>query len=158
VLIAVATGLLSGCFVYQSTDPGALKPNQPIRVLVTNDEGVRLAKEFGFGAPVLEGELASLSNDSLGLAVWVGKEYNATDFANARQTIPLVRQDIIAVQLKQFSPKRTVLFAAGVVAFTSLLLNRVGVIDLPFGEEGTGTPPPDPDSFRAFSPGGCRRC
>jgi hypothetical protein len=150
IVLLVAFGLLpTGCFVYQQTDPSAVKPNQPIRVVVTNDEGLRLAREFGYGAPVLEGAFASLSRDSLQVAVWVGKEFRATDFANARQTIPVVRQDILNVQLKRFSPKRTVLFAAGVAAVATIVLNRVGVIDLPWDEGSTSTPPPEPD-FRAY--------
>jgi hypothetical protein len=147
VLIAV---LQSGCFVYQQTDPGEVKLNQPIRVVVKNEEGLRLAREFGYGAPVLEGALAALSPDSLQLAVWVGKEFRATDFALARQTIPVVRADIVNVQLKRFSPKRTILFAAGVAAVSTILLNRVGVIDLPWDEGSTETPPPERDPLRYF--------
>ena len=106
VLIAV---LQSGCFVYQQTDPGEVKLNQPIRVVVKNEEGLRLAREFGYGAPVLEGALAALSPDSLQLAVWVGKEFRATDFALARQTIPVVRADIVNVQLGVLSADSTTL-------------------------------------------------
>src|SRR5262245_12220383 len=108
-VVLIASLLSAGCFVYQSADPDAIRPNQPIRVMVTNDEGLRLAREFGFGAPVLEGEFAAVSRDSLELAVWVGREYRATDFATARQTIPVDSQDILAVQLKRFSPKPTLL-------------------------------------------------
>ena len=149
-LVLFGTLLNTGCFVYKQTDPGAIKPNQPIRVVVTNDEGLRLAREFGYGAPVLEGSLAALSPDSLQLAVWVGKEYRATDFSTARQTIPVVRSDIVNVQLKKFSPKRTILFAAGVAAVSTILLNRVGVIDLPWDEGTVETLPPEPDPFRLF--------
>jgi hypothetical protein len=146
--VLIASLLSAGCFVYQSADPTAIRPNQPIRVMVTNDEGLRLAREFGFGAPVLEGEFAAVSRDSLELAVWVGRDYGATDFATARQTIPLDRQDILAVQLKRFSPKRTVLASLGVAAIGTLLLNRVGVIDLPWDAGTEPTPPPDPDALR----------
>jgi hypothetical protein len=148
-LVAVCV-LASGCFVYQQTDPTAVKPNQPIRVVVTNDEGLRLAREFGYGAPVLEGEFSSLSRDSLQLAVWVGKEFRATDFSMARQTIPVVRQDILNVQLKRFSPKRTVLFAAGVAAVATIVLNRVGIIDLPWDEGSENTTPPEPEPFHTY--------
>jgi hypothetical protein len=62
--------------------------------------------------------------------------------------LPEMGVTVDPVQLKKFSPKRTVLFAAGVAAVSTILLNRVGVIDLPWDEGAIETPPPEPDPFR----------
>src|SRR5262245_6259519 len=138
-----------GCFVYRTAQPAALKPNETIRVVVNRDAAFRVSEQFGLTSPI-EGQLAELSDDTVGLAVWIGRAYSGTDFANARQTVPLARVEITELQSKRFSLKRTVMATLGGMAVAAILVNRLGLIELPWFEGEEPPPPPPPDDGLRF--------
>jgi hypothetical protein len=125
------------------SDPESVRPAETIRVRVTQEAASRVSEQFGLDSP-LEGQLSLLSADTMGLAVWIGRAYSGSDFATARQTVPLVRAEIVEIQRKKFSLKRTTLATLGGIAVTAILVNRFGLIELPWFEE-TDPPPPPPD-------------
>jgi hypothetical protein len=137
----------SACFVYRTAQPAVLRPNETIRVVVNRDAAFRVSEQFGLTSP-LEGRLALLSEDTVGLTVWIGRAYSGTDFANARQTVPLARVDIAELQRKRFSLKRTVMATLGGVAVATILVNRLGLVELPWFEGEDPPPPPPEDPFR----------
>jgi hypothetical protein len=130
------------------SDPGTVRPEETIRVMVTRDAANRVSEQFGLNSP-LEGQLSVLNADTMGLAVWIGRAYSGSDFSTARQTVPLVRTEIVEVQRKKFSPKRTVLATLGGLAITAILVNRFGLIELPWLETSDPPPPPPDDGFRS---------
>jgi hypothetical protein len=144
VSIVLAT---SGCFTYRPYSADQAKPNEELRLIVTEGAALRLKQQFGLTTP-LEGRLSPLSADTFGLAVWVGRGFSGSDFATIRQTVPLVRSEIVEVHRKRLSVKRSAYFAAGIIAITSILVDRLGIIDIP-GLGDSETPiPPEPDPFR----------
>lgn len=142
--------LLSGaCFTYQTHSTELVKPNEEIRLIVTDAAAMRLTQQFGV-IPPFEGRLSPLSADSFGLAVWVGRGFSGSDFATVRQTVPVLRSDILGVERRQLSIKRTAYFTAGVVVALTILVDRLGVIDLPFGGDSEPPTPPEPEPFRRW--------
>jgi hypothetical protein len=137
----------SGCFAYRPYSAELAKPNEELRLIVTDGASLRLKQQFGLATP-LDGRLTPLNADTFGVLVWVGRDFSGSDFATVRQTVPVLRSDIVEVYRKQFSAKRTVYFTAGMIAVTAILVDRLGLVDLPWRDD-TETPiPPEPDPFR----------
>ena len=120
-----------------------------MRVRVTTDAAVRIGPTVGSITERLEGRLTPMDADSLTLAMWIGKDYQGSPFANVRQRVSLGRQEIVEVRRRSLSATRTGLAAAGVLLVTAVLIDRVvfqpnpnpNPIDRP-------EPPPEPDPFR----------
>ena len=136
----------TACFAYRPATPAEAKPNEEIRVVLTDAAVSRLNSQFAIRSP-LEGAFTRLGSDTIGVAVWVGRAFAGTDFATARQTVPLLPADIVQMQRKVFSLRRTVLFSLGVAALGVLVIDKVGIIDLPW-EEREETPLPPDGSLR----------
>jgi hypothetical protein len=147
IALLICLPVMTGCFSYKPATTELINPNEEIRVIVTDDAALRLNERFGVVLP-LEGQLSPLGSDSFGLAVWVGRGFGGSDFATVRQTVPLVRADIVQVQRRQLSVKRTTYFTLGVVAALTILVDRLGVIDLPWEDRTDPPTPPEPDPFR----------
>jgi hypothetical protein len=145
--LILAALTLSGCFSYRPYSLERVKPNEELRLIVTEPATLRLDQQFGLKPP-FEGRLTPLSADSFGLAVWVGRGFSGSDFATVRQTVPLLRADILDVQRRQFSLKKTIYFAGGIIAVTTILVDRLGVIDIPGLGDSEQPNPPEPDPFR----------
>jgi hypothetical protein len=139
--------LSSACFTYRPHSTDQVKPNDEIRLIVTDAAALRLTQQFGVSPP-FEGRLSPLGSDSFGLAVWVGRGFSGSDFATVRQTVPVFRSDILEVQRRQLSIKRSAYFTVGVIAAVTILVDRLGVIDLPWPGESEAPTPPEPDPFR----------
>jgi hypothetical protein len=134
---------LNACFAYTPVETHVVRPEEQVRIVVSRDAAARLAQNFGAVAPQLEGQLRPMGGDSLAFAMWVGSAYTGTEFGSAYQTLPLARSDIQQVYRRQFSAKRTTLFALGVTAAVAILVNRLtaGERNLP---DGPIEPPPPP--------------
>jgi hypothetical protein len=139
----------AACFAYRPVTPAETKPNEEIRVVLTDAAVSRLNSQFAVRSPV-EGAFTRLGTDTIGVAVWVGRAFAGTDFATARQTIPLVPADIVQMQRKVFSVRRTVLFSLGVAALGLIVIDKVGIIDLPWEEPQEIPTPPDGSVRRRF--------
>ena len=145
---ACAAGLpATACYSYKPSVAEIVKPNEEIRVIVTEATGLRINQQFGLPTP-LEGWLSPISADTYGVAVWVGQAYVGSEFGKVRQTIPLARNEILQIQRKELSVKRTTYCTLGVVAIVAVVVDRLGLVDLPWRDD-TDTPlPPEPDPFR----------
>jgi hypothetical protein len=137
---------LGGCFSYRPVDLAAVRPEEQIRVVVNETATARLVNEFQLLQP-FEGQLAPLSPDTLGFKVWIGRDYVGTPFGNARQTIPIVRTDIVEVQRKRFSVKRTTLFTIAMVGMITVAVDKLGLVELPWNEPGEQPLPPEGEPF-----------
>ena len=147
ISIAVIAAISSGCFAYRPYSTELARPNEELRLIVTDGASLRLKQQFGLDTP-LDGRLTPLSADTFGVLVWVGRDFSGSDFATIRQTVPVLRSDIVEVYRKQFSAKRTAYFTAGIIAVTSILVDRLGLVDLPWRDDTDTPTPPEPDPFR----------
>ncbi len=142
--------LVSGCFKYMPVETTAVPPQEEVRVRVTLDAAVRIGPHLGSITESLEGRLTPLGPDSLALAVWIGKDYTGSPFENARQRVSLGRQEIVEVRRRTLSYQRTGVVAAGVLAITALLIDRVIFEPNPNPSPiNRGQRPPEPDGARA---------
>jgi hypothetical protein len=145
--IAVLAAISSGCFVYRPYSTELAKPNEELRLIVTDGASLRLKQQFGLNTP-LDGRLTPLNADTIGVLVWVGRDFSGSDFATIRQTVPVLRTDIVEVYRKRFSAQRTAYFTAGIIAVTAILVDRLGLVDLPWRDDTETPTPPEPDPFR----------
>ena len=82
----------------------------------------------------------------LTLSLWVGQQYRGTPFENARQRVSLGVPEVVEVRRRELSRGRTALLAAGVIALTVVLADRIVFEQDPNATPGgrPGSPPTDP--------------
>jgi hypothetical protein len=136
-----------GCFKYQLVEAGTVRPQEEVRVLLTDDAALRLASHYGAIARRLDGQLTPAGTDSMLLAVWIGRNYVGTSFENARQNLSLGRREVMEVRRRQLSVSRTAIVSASVLGMLGVVINRIGFLGNP--NPPVGQPrgdAPDPDS------------
>ena len=150
LLLPVLTSVLvSGCFQYTRVEPARISPEEEVRVRVTADAAVRIGPHVGSITERLEGRLTPNGADSLDLAIWIGRDYAGSPFANARQRVSLGRQEIVEVRRRSLSASRTGLAAAGVLLVTAILIDRIVFEPNPNPyPTNRPQPPPEPDGLR----------
>jgi hypothetical protein len=158
VLAAFAAG---GCFRYVPVQVTAVPPQEEVRLHVTDDAAIRLARDFGRITPELDARLEPHGPDSLMVSVWIGRNYPGTQFENVHQTVSLGRSELVQVRRRQFSWQRTALATAGTLAIFAVLVGRIFQQEDPNTprEDGPNPPPPDPGFIRipiGFGFGGIR--
>jgi hypothetical protein len=144
VLVAAMLGS-AGCVTYTRVSPAEVGPSEEVRVRVTTAAAVRVGGALGSIRENLEGQLVPQEGaDSLRLSVWVGRDYPGTPFADAHQDIFLGPGDILEVRRRQVSIARTGIAAAGVLALTAILVDRIVLQEdpNPGGPGRPGAPPP----------------
>ncbi len=132
----------SGCYRYVPIQPSAVRPNEEVRVLITDDAAARVVKEFGTYAGELEGQLATAESDSIAVSVLIARAYRGVSLDNVRQTLFLSRSEVVEVRRRQISRGRTVLAAAGVLAAFGVLVNTVVQMGDPNPRDDDPPPPP----------------
>lgn len=136
-LLLAAAPLSGGCYRFVPVEPAVVQPQEEVRVRVTDDAAVRLAREFGRITSELDGQLMPGRADSVEVSVWIGRNYPGTQFENVKQTVVLGRQELVEVQRRQLAPGRTVLVTAGTVAIFAVLVKQL------IQQEDPNTPPRD---------------
>jgi hypothetical protein len=140
--------LLCGCYHYVPVQPDALRPNEEVRVRITESAATRLVKEFGAYTGELEGQLSMEGSDSLSVSVAIGREYRGMALENARQTLFLGRSEVLDVRRRQLARAKTALTTAGVLTAFGLLVNTI--VQLSDDNPVDDNPPPPPPEFRAL--------
>lgn len=147
-LLAIVV-VANGCFRYVPVQTGAVRPNEEVRVLLTDEAALRMAREFGAFTGQLEGQLAPHGPDSLALSVLIAQNYRGTSLANVRQTLALGRGEVVEVRRRQLSTKYTVLATAGVVGGFAFMVHQLTQKENPNILPDDGTTPP-PEGFRGW--------
>ena len=137
-----------GCFRMVNVDPAAAPLDEDLRVQLTPAAAERVAREFGTAGPRLVGRLTPSGTDSLAIDAWLGQFYNDASLANSRLFIPLHRSEVVEVQRRELSVRRTILATAAGAAAISLLLSRTTLFEAEGGDDGDpGPPPPGEEGF-----------
>jgi hypothetical protein len=139
--LALGLGLLSSCVQYQAVEIGALPPAQEVRVHVTDEGALRLARHLG---RITDDVTASVApqNDSIALTVWLGKDYPGTQFENVRETILLPQDEVTSVRVRKLSTWRTAALSIGVLAGALVLADQISQIGDPNRQGDDDNPPP----------------
>jgi hypothetical protein len=130
-LTALAASSLTGCIQYTRVDATTVSPEEEVRVRVTRDAAIRVGPHLGTISENLEGRLAPFGDDSVALAVWIGKNYVGSPFENAHTRVALTPQEIVEVRRRKISVMRTAILGAGMLVGTALLVNGVVFADNP---------------------------
>lgn len=139
--------MTSGCYKYVPVDPAGVKPNEEVRVRITEPAATRLVRDFGAYTSQLEGQFAPQGSDSVSVSVLIGRAAGTLTLESTRQTLFLGRSEVVQVQRRELSRSRTALATAGILAVFALVVNSVVQIgdENPSGEEPP--PPPPPSGF-----------
>ena len=150
---AVAAPLLgiaaAGCYRYVPIRPEAVRPNEDVRVRVTEPAAARLFQDLGAFTTELDGQLASAGSDSVSISVAIGREYRGIVLDSTSQVVHLSRADLVDVRRRTFSRSRTVLASAGALVVFGVLVGSV----VQWGDPNNSypdppPPPPPPSPFR----------
>ncbi len=149
-VLVPASYLLAGCVYYAPVGLAGVRPEEELRVRLTNPAAVRVAPSFGRIRGELSGAVEARGGDSLQVSVWLGKDYQGTPFENAHQVVILSRDEVTELSRREVSMWRTAVVAVGAAAAFSVLVDRLVFWGNPnpTDEDGTTTPPP---AFRPLS-------
>ena len=116
--IAAVLGLLilAACYSYVPMVGEDPTPSDDVRVRLSQAEAVRMSERTGRTIRSLEGSVLRVPADSLVLDVGWGAVYAGTVFEGRRDTLSFHRHDLLEVDRREFSRRRTALVGAGVVA------------------------------------------
>ena len=116
--IAAVLGLLilAACYSYVPMVGEDPTPSDDVRVRLSQAEAVRMSERTGRTIRSLEGSVLRVPADSLVLDVGWGAVYAGTVFEGRRDTLSFHRRDLLEVDRREFSRRRTALVGAGVVA------------------------------------------
>ncbi len=147
--LLVGVAATSGCYRYVPVAPGAVTPNEVVRVRLTEAAATRVADELGAYAAELDGTVAPQGSDSLAVTVSIARSYHGVALDSARQVIVLGRSEVVDVRRSQLARGRTILTSAGVVAGFALLVHAVVQLTNPNPGTDETPPPPPPGQSRA---------
>jgi hypothetical protein len=147
LLLAVLT--TGGCYTYVTVPVSAVRPDEEVRVRVTEAAAARLVGEFGAYTAQYDGNLTPARvADSLSLTVQIGRAYRGMALENARQTLYLGPGELVEVRRRRLSRERTALVSAGVlVGFVLLTRSVVQLFD---PNPDPDEPPPPPPALRGL--------
>ena len=129
--VAVVT---SGCFTYQSVDPGSVEVGQDVRVRLSPEAADRLQEVRMTDERAMEGKLVERRGDQLVVETAVNRLDPMTGGRLLNQRLSLPYMDIQEVETKALNKAKT----AGVVALAGVV---VGYIVINQFQDGGGSDP-----------------
>lgn len=139
---------LPACFTYVPLDPKTVPFGEDVRLVVSNDmfrESTILATR---NDQAVEGELVRATDDSVGVSVWIGRDYKGTPFESTYQTFTVARRDVVRLERRRLSKWRTGLTALAAVVGIAVLIDRVGLTANPNPPENPDPPIPPSGGMR----------
>jgi hypothetical protein len=143
ILLLISSLAWSGCVQYTPVELGAVPPAQEVRVRVSEEGALRLARHLGRITDEFTAGVAPHENDSIAVTIWLGRDYAGTEFENVRETIVLPRDEVTSLGLRRLSTWRTAALSAGVLVGAFVLADRIFQIGNP-NRRGDNEPPPPP--------------
>jgi hypothetical protein len=140
----------SGCYRYVPVQLSTVRPNEDVRVRVTESAAARLVKEFGTYTTELEGQVAREPSDSVSVSVLIGREYRGVSLESGRQVLFLGPSEVVGVRRRELARGRTVLASAGALVVFGLVIGTV--IQLGDPNPSPDQPPPPPPASGARLP------
>ena len=149
-LLLIASLAASGCVQYTPVELTAVPSTQEVRVGVTDEGALRLARRLGRIRDDVMASVAPRDGDSVAVTIWLGKDYPGTQFENVRETIVLPRDEVRSLSLRRLSVWRTAALSAGALVGTLILANEIFQIGDPNrpGDDDPDPPPSDVTFFR----------
>jgi hypothetical protein len=133
-----------------NVDPLAVGPEEDLRVQLTPEAADRVEREFGTVGTSLVGRLAPSGPDSLALDAWLGQIYSDASLSNARLVIPLQRTEVVEVQRRELSTRRTLLASLAGAGMVALILSRTSLFQAELGDDVDPGSPPTPTEDSAI--------
>ena len=139
----------TGCYRYVPIDVSAVKPQEDVRVHVTESAAARLVRDFGAYTSRLEGQFAVERGDSVSVSVAVARAYQGVSLEQTRQTLYLARSEVVDVRRRVLSKGRTVAATAAVLTVFAIVVNSVVQEGDPNPNDEPPPPPPPGGGIRA---------
>lgn len=140
--LLVALLACAGCVHYAPVELASVPPNEEVRVSVTDEGAVRLARHLGRITEDVTASVAPRGGDSISVTIWLGKNYPGTQFESVHETIVLPRHEVAALRFRKLSVWRTAAVSAAVLVGFALLTDRIFQIGDPNPPRDDEVPPP----------------
>lgn len=137
----------AGCVHYAPVELAAVPPDQEVRVRLTNDGAVRMARHLGRITDDVTANVAPSAGDSISVTIWLGKNYPGTPFEDVRETIVLPQHEVAALRFRKLSVWRTAAASAAALAGFAILVDRLFQIGDPNPPSDEEPPRPSPATF-----------
>lgn len=150
VVVLLASFVGTACVTYVPVELAAVGPQEEVRVRLTEDAAVRLAREFGRIRELLEGSVEPRGPDSMMVSLWIGRDYAGTPFENVRQTVVFGRRDVSELRRRRLSVWRSAFASAAVTAAFAVAIDRIFLQEDPNPPPQDNTEPPPGALFPVF--------
>ncbi len=124
VLLLVTSSGLWACVQYTPVELTAVAPHEEVRVELTDEGAVRLARHFGRITEEVTASVEPRGPDSLALIFWLGKHFPRTEFETVRETVVLDRDEVRVLRRRTLSKSRTALATIGAMAVMAVLADQ----------------------------------
>jgi len=115
--VAPAVALLSvGCQVYTPVSLSSQLSNDDVRVTLTNDGTVNLARALGVGASQLEGHIDSVTDSTIVMRITELTRLSGSDETWSGEPVPIPRTSVATAERRTTSVARSVLLSGALVA------------------------------------------
>jgi hypothetical protein len=133
--IALLGVLAAGCHRYEPVTAATVERGANVSVTLTDFGTANLGRLLGMGVGTVEGELISLSDSSLAIAVQVVRQRNGVETFWKGERVTLPRSDVAEIRQRRLSKGKS---AAATVA---VIAAAVGAVEAFIGTGSGGSPP-----------------
>ena len=136
-LVAVVTGLLvvSACHRYEPVTAATVDRGANVSVTLTDFGTANLGRLLGMGVGTVEGELQSLSDSALTIAVQLVRQRNGVETFWKGEAVTIPRSDVAEIRQRRFSKGKSA------VATVAVIAAAVGAVEAFIGTGSGGSPP-----------------
>jgi hypothetical protein len=144
LLLLTGCVVSGGCVRYTPVELATLPASQEVRVAVTDEGAVRLARHIGRLTNEVNATVTPAEADSVAVTIWLGKDYRGTSFADVRETIVFPGSQVTSLRIRELSPWKTAAVSAAALVGTLILADQIFQLRDPTREGGDDTDPPPP--------------
>lgn len=136
--VAPAVALLCvGCQVYTPISLSSQAAKDDIRLTLTDQGGIDLARALGVGATQLEGHIDAVTDSTIVLRITELTRLSGSDEKWSGEPVPIPRGDVATVERRYTSVARSLVLGGAIVVGAILVGTVAGSV-----EGGSNTPPP----------------
>lgn len=128
----------------------AVRPDEEVRVRLSNDGAVMAARQIGRIETELVGTVAPRGSDSLAVSVPIGRDYPGTPFETVTERVVVPRTEVNEIRRGRFSFWRTGVVVAAIGVVTWALIDSVVLQENPNPPDENGPDPPPPAIIPGF--------
>jgi hypothetical protein len=126
LVVIGALAVCGACYQYASFQPTTSTLGQAVRVKLTDAGTSHVASLVGPGATYLDGNLSTLTDSSLTIAVMDLGRLNGTEESWKGEQVTVARTEASSIELRKAAPGRSAALTAALVGGAALVARAIG--------------------------------